>query len=250
MSEPDPKLTSLAREQLVEVLSSQGFKPTINDAAVYLGVGAISLRCSVPGLQEHPGAVVASIAGEVHVPMAGSLPIQDTSVGSAETTENAIAAGLRAWIEGVLPPIRMASGIGKAEEVHPFDLCQVDLLNNLTNVWDVYAGPFQVAGRDREQLASQLEAQQPFPLLLSALPPISIKPPLFWLKLFLSRQESGETSAECRLNNQSWPAGAEALRKLAWPADPGVLLFRQFIVGKLIKSAPYKPEKKWWHFWK
>jgi hypothetical protein len=252
MSEPDKTLTLFALQQTVDVLETRGFKPRIKDGAADLGVGAVSLRCSVPGVQQHPGAVVVAIAGEVLIPDMASTPIQDSAVGTAETTEKAVASGVRAWIDGVLPPVLMARGIGKAEEVHPFDLCQIDFVNNLTNVWDVYAGPFQVAGRDREHLARHLEAQQPFTMLLTsgALPPIATTPGLFWLKLFLSRQESGELTAECRLNNQDWPAGAEALRTFAWPTEPGFLLYRQFIVGKLSKSDPYKPEKKWWQVWK
>ena len=252
MAEPIPVLTTLAREQIVEVLAGRGFMPIVRDGAVELGVGGISFRCSVPGIQNHPGSAVVAIAGEVRVPAAGDAPLQDSAVGTDETVEKAVAAGVKAWIDGVLPPIQAACGIGKAGEVHPFDLCQIDAANKLINNWDVSAGPFQVAGAGRDHLVSHLEAQQPFGLLVSggALPPIPIRPPLFWLKIFLCRQESGSVTAECRLNNQDWPVGAKALSPFLLPAEPGFLLFRQFIVGKLLNSTPYRREKPWWQLWK
>lgn len=251
MADQVPILTSFARQQIVEVLLGRGFKPTVQDGAVELGSGGISFRCSVPGIQNHPGAAVVAIAGEVLVPAAGLVPLQDSAVGTDETVEKAVAAGVKAWIDGVLPPVLTASGLGKPEEVHPFDLCQIDAAKRVINNWDVSAGPFQVAGPDRDHLASHLEAEQPFTLLLRAgiVPPIPIQPPLFWLKLFVCRQESGELSSECRLNNRDWPAGAAALSQFEWPTEPGFLLFRQFIVGKLVDSSPYRTEKPWWKFW-
>jgi len=252
MPDQVPILTSIARQQIVKVLAGRGFRPTVRDGAVELGVGGIAFRCSVPGIQNHPGAAVVAIAGEVLVPAAGAGPLQDSAVGTDDTVEKAVAAGVEAWINGILPPVLAASGLGKPEEAHPFDLCQIDAAKGVINNWDVFAGPFQVAGPDRDHLAGHLEAQQPFTLLLRAgiVPPIPIQPGLFWMKLFLCRQESGQLSSECRLNNHEWPGGAAALSQFEWPTEPGFLLFRQFIVGKLLHSSPYRTGRPWWKLWK
>jgi hypothetical protein len=98
------------------------------------------------------------------------------------------------------PVAHQAAREATEEEEHPFCPCCL-----FTNTWDAYKPQIESDG-------------------------------VYGLRLYAARDTQGEVQADCRVNGQDWPAGAEALRAYVaqWP-DRGFEFRKQYVV---IQSPP------------
>ncbi|BEP41253.1 DUF6348 family protein [Variovorax sp. V15] len=89
------------------------------------------------------------------------------------------------------------------EEEHPFCPCCL-----FTNTWDAFKPQIESDG-------------------------------LYGVRLYAARDAEGDVQADCRINGEDWPAGADALRAYAaqWP-DRGFEFRKQYVV---IQSPPEAP---------
>lgn len=251
MAETNAQLVALTQRIVIDKLSSKGYPASVVNGDINLGVGDLSLGCFTASVQQHARAVLLTFATELKLKQP-AIAVRDTTAGVGSTVEQAISKGAETWLEGVLPTVLSTLSCGQSDLVQMANVCQIDTAKGLSNEWELFSGPYQVAGRDRDHLAQHLDNQKPFFFMLKEgyLPILPLNPPYFWASLFLSRQASGEMISDCKINNVDWAPGCEALERFAWPTDPGFLMFRQFVMGKLRRTQAVHEERKWWQVWK
>ena len=184
---------------------------------------------------------------------ANQVVVQDTAVAVGETPPQAIEAALRGWQEGVLSVLRDAFGSHNSEA--PFGFSTRNEATGEVSSWDVFSGPFQVIGPQREQLQARLEETLPFTLLIDQLTDAVERRRPYWIKLFVLSQPADPLSIDCRLNNDLWAAGSEALLTFVFPLAEEVQAFRQFLAlrpvedDKYAQHLPTQANRPWWKFW-
>jgi hypothetical protein len=229
-------LSQLARVELADRLRGAGGEPEITLDVVRFGLGDLVARCRVSQVDRRPDGVVSAVEFELALRTDSREGIRENSVGVGADDEEAVRRAVRLWIEGVLPPVRAALGLGPEERVQPFRLSQTDPHGRNARRWRVFGGAIQVTTDDPESLIRLLDSFPPFPYMAQqgALPLFPEEDGIFWMGINCSRGAEGDLEGSCRVNNIEWPLGIEVLSRLPWPPGVGPLVFRQFLAGKLL----------------
>lgn len=90
--------------------------------------------------------------------------------------------------------------------------------------WDAFIGPLVAQGATVTLPADALAP------VTAALRHEGLAPRMHWVRLFLRREANGATTAEARLDNESWPAGDRALAAVAWPPAGEAYSVRGFLM--------------------
>lgn len=230
------QLSEIARTELAERLRSAGGEPSVSLDVVRFGLGDLVARCQVSHLDRSPEKVVTAVEIELQLHPNSREGIRENSVGVAPDDEQAVRRAIRLWVDGVLPPVRAALGLGAEERVQPFRLSQTDPQGRHGRQWRVFGGSIQVTTDDPESLIRCLDTFPPFPYMAehAGLPLFPQENGVFWMRISCTRDAEGDFGGMCRVNNIDWPLGIEVLSRLPWPPGVGPLILRQFFAGRLL----------------
>jgi hypothetical protein len=262
-------LNDLALETIRAHLVEQGLTPRNVEGTLLLGVGDLLCRCSVfpPAADRHEAIVpvgVELVLGE------SGRTIREMMVGFSGDRSEAVVQAMHNWSEGVFPPIHHAFAS------LPDDDPRVEILQiasqpgdaGVVTDWRIFLGPTQVGGWNKEVTAGVLSTETLLRSFRNPLTTAMRDVRLHWNKIYLARQPTGEKVLECKLDNEDWEAGRNALNALPLPRDSHFVHLRRFLVmqpltnthldlqkranaaqGELDKNCPPKA-RPWWQFWK
>jgi hypothetical protein len=221
----------LANEALCHHLCGVGLPASLAGDRVRLGIKDLSIRCLVLAAKDHGYTHAVLLGLELFLSRDHSHSIRETVVGLGQTPAEAMLQAVHVWMEGVFPPIRALYQPGSgAPDVRRFALVTHTLQTERSTHWEVIAGPVQAGGEHSDALFVQLDTSPLFLFIQEPLAEVLSADRLQWLKIFLCRQMDSTVQGECKLNNDDWPAGLEVLSGFPWPAVPGFLSLRQFII--------------------
>lgn len=228
------ELSRIARTELVERVRTAGGEPEVSLDVVRFGLGDLVARCQVAQVDRSLDRVATAVEIEMALRPDSREGIRENSIGVAPDDEQAVRRAVQLWVEGVLPPVRAALGLGPQERVQPFRLSQTDPHGRNGRRWRVFGGAIQVTTDDPEPLIRCLDSFPPFPYMAEqgGLPLFPEENGIFWMRISCSRDAEGDLDGTCRVNNIEWPLGIEVLSRLPWPPGLGPLMVRQFFAGK------------------
>jgi hypothetical protein len=99
--------------------------------------------------------------------------------------------------------------------------------------WTIHLPPILSRAYGEAELPEKLEQQDVFHALFETIHPYAAHNQLLWLECFAARVSDSKVSATCRLNNDDWEEGQDALLQwaLSWPPfGKGILSHRQFLL--------------------
>jgi hypothetical protein len=99
--------------------------------------------------------------------------------------------------------------------------------------WTVHLPPIVSRAYGEAELPENLEQPAVFQALFDTIHPFAAHNHLFWLECFAVRYAEEKVDATCRLNNEDWEEGQDALLEwaLSWPPfGKGILSHRQFLL--------------------
>lgn len=188
-------------------------------------------------------------------------PMRHSMLGVAASVEDAIAEALTIWLGCMFTTVNAfmygepaesvpgqfyirltgsrelwLNSLAPYGDVHRFEFVHRDTTRDAAASWDVYTGPIELRGndRDRDSLGRCLTQLPPIILCISELSNVIHQDELYWLKLFAARTAAGAVTGECTLNNEHWSAGSDAmlhgLQLFPWPDTDEYLSFGQFFI--------------------
>lgn len=185
--------------------------------------GELALENDVFERTEHPSAVVYGLRLCLIHKRFFPTGIVDCLAGIGSTDAEAMEAGARNYVGSVFSVVMeaLAGGYEPAS----------DFKTENGALWHTVIGPLHLQG-----IWTRRSAELDDTLFLRALKPFLLPNfelrPFHWLKLYISRQPSGELIGDCFFDNASWAGGVEMLKELAaqWP-EPGAFAGqKQFIM--------------------
>lgn len=185
--------------------------------------GELALESDVFERTEHPNAVVYGLRLCLSHRRFFPTGIVDCLAGIGSTDAEAIEAGARNYVGSVFSVVVEALTGGH----EPL----LDFRTENGALWHTIVGPLHVQGvwaTRSAELDDTLFLESLKPLLL---PRFELQP-FHWLKLYISRQPSGELIGDCFFDNAPWAEGVETLKKLAaqWPEQGAFAGQKQFIM--------------------
>ena len=176
------------------------------------------------------------------------------AVGFGETAEKAFGEAAFQWATGVFTVIR--------HWLHPAghtcfvadEYMVVRDDSGRTFAWRVHLGPAisRVFGADRDLTNPGADPHDVFRTLLDFIPAYATPGTVFWIEAYVVRYEDGSVESTCRLRNDKWPEGEDALTLWAatWTLPEGVMLsVRQFLLFEPIEpnEVPKRSAARpWW----
>jgi hypothetical protein len=151
--------------------------------------------------------------------------IFDCLVGLGDTMEDKIDSVIDNFLNANFQPI-----INSQQEFHNPKLDFTSNENGKEILWHVYPSHLLLQGSWQQEPLENILLDY----LQSRLTAILFPQKMNWLKIYISRQPSGEIIGECILNNQPWEEGLEAITEYAqsWDLNDKFLGMKQFIVFK------------------
>lgn len=225
------QLTNKAMEFLVQDLKERKLMPKIEGNKIIMGISQLTARCSVEDSTENPQFYVIMVQIDLDLGSPYNKTISEHTVGIGKTKEESINKAVKAWIDGVLPPILELVRPSESEDIDKF---QIETnKGSETTKWDVIAGPIQIRGKNREPLINKLKEQQPFSLINQTLLTQLARKQIYWFKLLLVKADRNtKAEAECAFNNMDWPEGNNLISKYNLPDSDGMESFSQFFIVK------------------
>lgn len=185
--------------------------------------GQLTLESSVFERTEHPNAVVFGLRLCLTHQRFFPNGIVDCLAGIGSTDAEAVEAGARNYVGSVFSVVVEAL-LGGYEPSSDFRTKDGAL-------WHTMLGPLHVQGLWAKHLET-LDSSHFLELLKPLLLPRFELQPFHWLKLYVSRQPSGEFFGDCPFDNDPWPEGLAILKEAAaqWPEDGIFAGQKQFIM--------------------
>lgn len=231
-------LEQIANESLLLHLRGMGLAADNSDGSILLGVGALSTHCQVLEHRNYGDAHAVMLGVNISPCGDHGAVIHESLIELGETPEHAVLEAVHKLVEGVFAPIRELYEPGTGDpQMRRFKLLSQDVDTGQRTRWEVIAGPQQIAGDHPLELFDQLAAHPPFLVIQNPLTAYLADARLHWLRLFLCRRMDGSVIGECKLDGVSWPEALGVLSTFQWPAVPGYLAFRQFIILKPVKEG-------------
>ena len=221
---------TLAIEQVFQRQLQQHIVLHFTDLAIKTGEktlsfydGELVLESEVFERTQHPNAVVYGLRLCLVHKRFFSTGIVDCLAGIGNTDAEAIETGARNYVGSVFSVVMEALAGG----YEPL----LDFRTEDSALWHTMLGPLHVQGiwaTRSAELDDTLFLELLKPLLL---PQFELQP-FHWLKLYISRQPSGEFIGDCFFDNAPWAEGVEKLKELAaqWPEQGAFAGQKQFIM--------------------
>lgn len=151
--------------------------------------------------------------------------IFDCLVGVGNTMKEKIETVTDNFLIGNFQPI-----INSQKEFHNPNLDFISNENGKEILWHVHPSHLLLQGNWQQEPSENILLD----CLQSRLRVILFPQKMNWLKIYISRQPTGEIIGECILNNQPWHEGLEAISEYAqsWDLNGKFLGMKQFIVFK------------------
>jgi hypothetical protein len=185
-------------------------------------------------VQERGAVVVYDVSSTAAEPAEDGIRV--LAVGYGTDAKQAVGEAAFIWTTGVFTAVRH----WLAPQVHT---CFADDAHMLVRAiepdeefgWRVHQGPIlsRTFGKSDADESPEVEAQEIFETLFDEIHPLSAHRNLFWIEAFAVRYPDGRADATCRLRNDDWPEGKDALLLYAssWEVPEGIMLSRrQFLL--------------------
>ena len=220
-----PAIEREFQRQLYEQIALQ-----FTDLAIELRVeqllfynGQLALESSVFERTEHPNAVVLGLRLCLTHQRFFPTGIIDCLAGIGSTDAEAVEAGARNYVGSVFSVVIEAL-LGGYEP-------SLDFRTKDSALWHTMLGPLHVQGLWAMH-SDTLDDSHFLELLKPLLLPRFKLQPFHWLKLYVSRQPSGEFFGDCLFDNDPWPEGLAILKEVAaqWPEEGVFAGQKQFIM--------------------
>lgn len=202
----------------------------VSKERLLFGNGELALESSVFEKTEHPNAVVYGLRLCLTHRRFFPTGIIDCLAGIGSTDAEAVEAGARNYVGSVFSVVIEALA-GGYEPLLDFNTKDGAL-------WHTMLGPLHVQGmwaKHSDELVDAHFLEILKPLLL---PRFELQP-FHWLKLYISRQPSGELIGDCFFNNSPWAEGLAILQGMAaqWPEEGVFAGQKQFIMFRNCPAA-------------
>jgi hypothetical protein len=254
-----PELDDLILEAIGAHLPARGIEYSLSANGLRIPSLSIAVRVRDAAESAWSGDRYAGLhaifqAGSIDS-IGGGMEVLHTGLG--ESREAAAANAAHQWIDGVLPVIVSYIAHRAQPEVEHAQMVVAVPDTGVQFGWDVHLGPIVTRMYSDHDPPAPLPQNEIFLAILNALHPFAAHSKVFWLECFASRDPDGRFNATCRMRNDDWPEGREALLQWAagWPHHEGFVTQRQFIIlepapvdRELAAKLPVEeqPRKPWW----
>jgi hypothetical protein len=205
------------------------------NGAVVFGIGEYWGGCKeVTVACPNPGSYSASVLVDLYTDGQRTLKVSDRISGTGSSMEASVRDAMQKYAHNVFrafQKMHMPASRDPEEE-----LISLDSYSDLTSrqtTWNVFqGGPLMHAeGADEEALLRSIKDQPPLESVKDEVAAaLHIDDRLHWVKLFVSRSEHGDTTAECAIDNALSESGCQNLESFLWPPADVPQSLRQFFV--------------------
>jgi len=229
MTNEEMVISSLEAE-MIEI----GYECKRRSNALSLSSIALELFARDPAVQDAMGGRAVSVTFEARAEGATTDGIKVFQLGYGPTEFDAARDASYQWLLGVYPAL--VTFIAQ-----PDHRCDVDKAHMIVGDddtgekfgWTVHLPPILSRTYGETLMPEQPEQNAVFRALFDSIHPYAAHGSVFWIECFAARYPDSKVDATCRLNNEDWSEGRNALLAwaMSWP-DPGqgILSRRQFVL--------------------
>lgn len=223
-------------------MQKAGYECTRQPHSLHLPAIQLEVITHNQTVEEALESKAASAIFEARAIGATTTGISIFQVGYGPTDFDAACDASNQWCLGVYPAL--LNYIAEPEhccEVETARMIVRDADSGEEFGWTIHLPPILSRAYGEAQLPENLEQDDIFHALFEIIHPYAAHNQLFWLECFAARVSESKVNATCRLNNEDWDEGQEALLQWAesWPLfGNGILSQRQFLLFEPTPVAP------------
>jgi hypothetical protein len=215
-------------------MSEAGYEISRRSDAVFLPSIALELLARDPKVQDAMGGKALTVTIEARAEGATTDGIKIFQLGYGPTDLDAARDASYQWLLGVYPAL--VTFIAQPEHRCDVDKAHMIVGNEETGEkfgWTVHLPPILSRAYGENPLPEDPEQNAMFRALFDSIHPYAAHSSVFWIECFVALYSDGKADATCRLNNEDWCEGQDALLAwaMSWP-DSGnsILSRRQFVL--------------------
>jgi hypothetical protein len=232
-------MNELTNEELIisaleAEMSEAGCECKRRSNALLLPSIALELFARDPKVQDAMGGMAVSVTFEARAEGATTDGIKVFQLGYGPTDFDAARDASYQWRLGVYPAL--VTFIARPEHRCDVDMTHMIVGDDETGDqfgWTVHLPPILSRAYGENPLPEHPEQNAVFMALFDSIHPYAAHSSVFWVECFAARYPDRKVDATCRLNNEDWFEGRNALLAwaMSWP-DPrnSVLSRRQFVL--------------------
>ncbi|WP_394346413.1 DUF6348 family protein [Hymenobacter metallicola] len=230
--EPPTQVERVLQQQLVTRLQEvfPGLQVARHGDQIVIAPYSLMLDTTVFERTQHPNAVVLGLGFRLIHSQFFPAGIVECLAGLGENDSDAIDSGIQNYLHSGFSTV--------VEALEGNHNPALNITSATGALWHSTLSPIQVQGAwaDRQE---HINEHHFFDLLKPQLLRQLTSEALCWLKLYTSKQPSGEIIAECLLNNEPWQEGLALVYQDAeqWPASAAFAGQKQFLVFRRCGSA-------------
>lgn len=190
-----------AAELLAMHLGTDGLQARAIGDQVATGIGAITVRFRVEDVAPSGGRMMvafwATIDGVRDLP---SSPIQLDLIGLGGDGHEALAEGVHALVDGVIPVLRR--DVDAAYERDELSVLPVTSVTGRgpPRAWDLVLGPPAYGGAARDRIKAALDDLVLYQGIMDSITPVLDRRVAHWFKLFLARGADGKLAGDVKVD--------------------------------------------------
>ncbi len=156
--------------------------------------------------------MIVAVLYEAMSSLALPRPVHIVCTGSGDDLELALENAAFQWLHLAFPPLH--SLLNPQHESLGTTVGSMSTFNANSEEyfgWQFHAGPVFTIGSGDTTGIKPLNSTELLAPLLGPLSAIAVHTKFFWLDAYAGRSDGGQVIADCRINNNQWPDGKDAL---------------------------------------